>query len=190
MKINNFDLSTRPEIEELYENVLNENELEQIDTISLQLFSKKTRKEAVGKLREITKGGPKRPMYYAWMHLGDLPKDTRTVVFYLGSYIDCLMKHVSNEKGTNILRALFTSLSNNIGYSKKVLGPKLTENLRLYERLIYTPAKHDFDLRPNKPHLFSSREAVSICFVTMNLASQLIELSDEAKRYSQNKIYS
>jgi len=189
MNYSDFDISTRSQIDDLVQRVLNEEELELADELSVQLFSKKTRNSTIEKLREITKGGPKRPMYYAWMHLNDLPKDTRTVVFYLGSYIDCLMKHVSNEKGTNIFRALFTSLSNNIGYSKKVLGPELTEKLKLYERLIYTPAKHDFDLRPGRSHLFSSREAVYICFVTMKLAKQLISLSEEAKNYSLNKIY-
>jgi hypothetical protein len=189
MKISDFDLSTQSQTEVLFESVLNKDEQEQVDTLSLQLFSKKTRGKALEKLRDITKDGPKRPMYYARMYLDDLPRNTRTVVFYLSSYIDCLMKHVSSEKGTNILRALFTSLKNNIEYSKKVLGPELIENLNRYEKFIYTPAKHDFDLRPERPHLFSSREAVSICFVTMKLAKQLINLSDEAKDYSLNKFY-
>ena len=179
-----FNLSIRPQIEELSEMILNENELEEVNSLSEKLAHKKTRENAINRLREIVGCRPKRPVYYVWMHLRDLPEDTRTVVFYAGSYIDCLMKHISNDKGKNIIRALFTSLNNNIKWTKEVLGTELTNILNKYESLIYTPAKHDFDERKGRPHLFSSKEAVSICFMTMKLAKQLIELSEETKEYS------
>lgn len=186
---NYFHLSVRPQIEELSEMILDKKELEEVDLLSEQLVHKKTQENAVNKLRELVGYRPKRPVYYVWIHLRDLPKDTRTVVFYAGSYIDCLMKHVSNEKGKNIIRALFTSLRNNIKWSKEVLGAELVDILYKYESLIYTPAKHDFDEKKGRPHLFSSKEAVSVCFMTMKLAKQLINLSEEAKNYSLNKYY-
>lgn len=184
-----FNLSIRPQIEELSEMILNENELEEVNLLSEQLVHKKTRENAINRLREVVGYKPKRPVYYVWMHLSNLPKDTRTVVFYAGSYIDCLMKHVSNEKGKNIVRALFTSLKNNIKWSKEILGVELVDILNKYESLIYTPAKHDYEDRKNRPHLFSSKEAVTVCFVTMKIAKQLINLSEEAKNYSLNKYY-
>lgn len=184
-----FNLSIRPQIEELSEMILNENELEEVNLLSEQLVHKKTRENAINRLREVVGYKPKRPVYYVWMHLRNLPKDTRTVVFYAGSYIDCLMKHVSNEKGKNIVRALFTSLKNNIKWSKEILGVELVDILNKYESLIYTPAKHDYKDRKNRPHLFSSKETVTVCFVTMKIAKQLINLSEEAKNYSLNKYY-
>lgn len=184
-----FNLSIRPQIEELSEMILNENELEEVNLLSEQLVHKKTWENAINRLREVVGYKPKRPVYYVWMHLRNLPKDTRTVVFYAGSYIDCLMKHVSNEKGKNIVRALFTSLKNNIKWSKEILGVELVDILNKYESLIYTPAKHDYEDRKNRPHLFSSKEAVTVCFVTMKIAKQLINLSEEAKNYSLNKYY-
>lgn len=184
-----FNLSIRPQIEELSEMILNEIELEEVNLLSEQLVHKKTQENAINRLREVVGYKPKRPVYYVWMHLRDLPKDTRTVVFYAGSYIDCLMKHVSNEKGKNIIRALFTSLKNNIKWSKEILGAELVDILNKYESLIYTPAKHDFEEWKGRPHLFSSKEAVSVCFITMKLAKQLINLSNEARDYSLNKHY-
>jgi len=184
MSNHGFNLSIRPQIEELSEIILDKNELEEVDLLSEQLVHKKTRENAINRLREIVGNRPKRPIYYVWIHLYDLPEDTRTVVFYAGSYIDCLMKYVSREKGKNIMRALFTSLKNNIDWSKEALGAKLTNILKKYESLIYTPAKHDFDERKGRPHLFSSKEAVSICFMTTKLAKKLIELSEEAREYS------
>jgi len=186
---NDFNLSIRPQIEELSEMILNENELEEVNSLSEKLAHKKTRENAINRLREVVGYRPKRPVYYVWIHLNDLPEDTRTVVFYAGSYIDCLMKHVSNEKGKNIMRALFTSLRNNIKWSKEVLGTELVDTLYEYESLIYTPAKHDFDERKGRPHLFSSKEAVSVCFMTMKLGKQLIDLSEEAKAYSLDKLF-
>ena len=47
----------------------------------------------------------------------------------------------------------------------------------------------DYEDRKNRPHLFSSKEAVTVCFVTMKIAKQLINLSEEAKNYSLNKYY-
>ncbi len=183
-----FNLSIRPQIEELSETILNKNELEEVNLLSEQLVHKKTRGNAINRLREVVGHKPKRPVYYVWMHLRNLPKDTRTVVFYAGSYIDCLMKYVSREKGKNIFRAFFTSLKQNIKWSKEILGPKLVDVLIKYESLIYTPAKHDYDVR-DRLHLFSSKEAVAACFMTMKLAKQLINLSEEAKNYSLNKYF-
>ncbi len=184
-----FNLSIRPQIEELSEMILNENELEEVNSLSEKLAHKKTRENAINRLREIVGCRPKRPVYYVWMHLCDLPEDTRTVVFYTGSYIDCLMKYISREKGKNIMRALFTSLKNNIKWSREILGIELVDILNKYESLIYTPAKHDFDDRKNRPHLFSSKEAVIVCFITMKIAEQLINLSEEAKKYSLDKLF-
>lgn len=183
-----FNLSIRPQIEELSEMILNENESEEVNSLSEQLVHKKNRGNAINKLREVVGYKPKRPVYYIWIHLRDLPEDTRTAVFYAGSYIDLLMKHVSNEKGKNIIRALFTSLKNNIKWSREVLGDELVDILNKYESLIYTPAKHDYEDRKNRPHLFSLKEAVITFFITMKLGKKLINLSDEAKRYSQNKL--
>lgn len=181
---NSFNLSIRPQIEELSEILLNKDEFEEISLLSEQLVHKKTREKAINKLRDFVGYRPKRPVYYVWIHLRDLPEDTRTVVFYAGSYIDCLMKRVSNEKGKNIVRSLFTSLKNNIKWSKDALGPELVNVLNRFESLVYTPAKHDYEERADRPHLFSSKESVIVCFIAMKIAKQLIELSEDAKKYS------
>lgn len=177
------------DISNLAESVLTEEELAEIDKLSVMMTSKKTKKVAIERLREVVGHTPKRPMYYVWQYMDDLPNNTRVIVFFLGSYIDNLMKHVSHERGTNILRSLLTSLKNNIKWTRNILGENLADILTKYERLIYTPAKHDFDFKPQKSHLFSSKEAIIVSFMTMKLAKQLINLSDEARRYSENKIY-
>lgn len=189
MNDDNFNLSIGPQIGDLANNVLDKKELAEIDLLNKKLMSKKTWAGAITRLREVVKDGPKRPVYYIGLYMQDLPENTRSVVFYAGSYIDCLMKHVSHEKGKNIVRALFTSLKYNIKWTKEVLGTELVDILNRYETFVYTPAKHDYEEREGRPHLFSSKEAIVVCFMTMKLAKQLINLSEEAKNYSLNKYY-
>lgn len=184
-----FGLSIRQEISDLAEFVLNEEETIEIDKLSEMMISKKLRKMAIERLKEVVGYTPKRPVYYVWLYMNDFSNNTRVIVFFLGSYIDQLMKHVSHEKGANILRSLFSSLKNNIKWTRCLLGHELTDMLNMYERIIYTPAKHDFESKPRQSHLFSSKEAIAISFITMNLASRLTDLSEEARAYSLNKIY-
>jgi hypothetical protein len=48
------------------------------------------------------------------------------------------------------------------------------------------PAKHDFDVEAGRPHLFSAKEAVFVCFITKKLAEQIITISSEARKHSEN----
>lgn len=180
-----FNLSIKPEIFELAKEVLTESEIEQANILSEKLISKDKKDIAIQELQNIIGMRPKRPIYYLNHEITYLPEETRDVVRYAGDYIDQLMKDCAHEKGKLSFLAFYTSLGGNIKRSKKVLGQKLYNALTGYNRFIYVPAKHEFDVDKDRPHLFSAKEAVFVCFMMKKLAEQIIAISQQARRYSE-----
>ena len=52
--------------------------------------------------------------------------------------------------------------------------------------LIYTPAKHDFNVPDDRKHRFTSKEVVFIYYISLKLKEKIIEISKEAKKYSED----
>ncbi len=183
-----FNLSIDPSIEDLAEEVLNREEIKHAENIAETLLLNEHRAHATRALQNLIGTAPKRPVYYLNNVIRYLPEETRDVIRYAGDYIDQLVKHCAHEKGKWRLLAYRSSLGPNLKRLNKALPEKLLSTLIKYNNFIYVPAKHKWNIG-DRPHLFSSRDAVFVCFITKKLAGQIIDISSEAKMYSENKLY-
>jgi len=183
-----FNLSIDPNVEDIAEEVLSEKEIERAENISETLLWDEHKNHATGALQDLIGTKPKRPVYYLNNEIRHLPEETRDVIRYAGDYIDQLIKHFAHEKGRWRFLAYHSSLGPNLKRLNKVLPEKLLSVLAKYNNFIYVQAKHKWDVG-SRPHLFSSKDAVFVCFITKKLAEQIIAISSEAKMYSENKFY-
>jgi len=188
---NNFDLSINKNILDLSRDILSSLEINEVDVLVDQLTeSRDSCDRAIMFLQNKIGRIPKRPLYYLNYELTLLPDQTRDIVRYAGDYVDHLIKHYAHER-TRFFKKFCShslSLGTNIKNIKKLLGPELYNILYRYNKLIYVPAKHDFGVG-NRPHLFSVKEAVIVCYITVNLAKKIINLSKEAEAYSKQQFY-
>lgn len=170
----------------LAEKILSKEELDIADKLSEDLISSKTKKENARKeLMKLVGVKPSRPLFYANIDLKNLPRYTRSLIRYLGDYIDHLVKFWSSE--INGISYLKKSLGPNLGKLKGKINEDLRINLAVYNNFCYVPAKHDFK-RNGRKHRFTSKEAVYVCFMTMSLAKQIMLYSEKAKKYSNCEI--
>lgn len=182
-----FNLSIDPEIEDIAEEILSEKEKNEAESISECIVSSEHKECAIQNLRSIVGTTPKRPVYYLNERIKYLPGNTRDVMRYAGDYIDQLVKHCAHEKARWSFMAYRRPLGQNLKNLKKILDENLLSVLNKYN-IVYVKAKHEWNVK-DRPHLFSSKEAVFMCFITKNLAEQIINISQEAKLYSENKFY-
>lgn len=168
--------------------VLADREISEANHLSDSLLKDEAaRAESIEQLRELIGARPKRPVYYLNDEIKGLPEHTRDVVRYAGDYIDQLIKYCSYEKGDYRAfrsRALSTSLGGNLTRLKSALPMPLLQALWTFNKVVYVPAKHEWNVR-GRPHLFSAKEAVFICFVMKELAAQIVRFSAEAQAYSE-----
>jgi hypothetical protein len=183
-----FNLSVDPNVQDLAEEILNESEIKQAENIAEILLWEAHRNHAVEALQDLIGRTPKRPVYYLNNEIRHLPEETRDVIRYAGDYIDQLIKHCAHDKGKWRFFAYHSSLGPNLKRLKKVLPEKLLSVLTKYNNFIYVQAKHSWDVG-SRPHLFSSKDAVFICFVTKKLSKQIVAISPRAKVYSENGLY-
>ncbi len=185
-----FNSEINPEVSNLASRLLSAEEIILADKISEQLLGDEVdRHTAIKHLREFIGVMPKRPVYYLNYEVGGLPENTRDVVRYTGDYIDQLIKNYSYEKGNfHILRyrALKLSLGSNLKKLSKDIPKDILDSLTAFNEILYVPAKHVFDVG-DRPHLFTAR--VYSCFLMKKFAKQIIPLSIEAKKYSENGKY-
>ena len=183
----NFNLTSDSNIADIAEEVLSNEEVCKAESIAELLLTKEHREHAIKTLKNLIGTKPKRPIYYLNDIIDYLPEHTRDVMRYAGDYIDQLIKHCAHEKGGWRLTAYRRSLGPNLKYLKKTLDKPLYNVLNKYNT-VYVQAKHEWNVK-NRPHLFSSKDAVFMCFITKILSEQIISISSEAKLYSENKFY-
>jgi len=180
---NNFKTSIRPEILEFAKSVLTNEEINEATDLSDCLNDKGKKHDwAVSILQSKICTQPKRPLFYLNHELNYLPEQTRDVVRYAGDYIDQLIKSFASVRRRFKFLSKYLSLGSNIKNAKRVLKPELYEALMSYNKLIYVPAKHEFDYK-NRPHLFSGKEAVFILFITKKLANEFINMNNFREKY-------
>ena len=63
---------------------------------------------------------------------------------------------------------------------KGIIPEELRSNLNNYNRIVYLPAKHDFNVKDRR-HRFTSKEVVFIIFLTLKLSLEIIKISQSAK---------
>lgn len=170
-------LFINPDILAYTEKVLNKNEIAIADEIIEKIVSKNKnlKLEATDLLQSYFGTRPKRPLYYLHHELQFLPNQTRGAMRYLGDYIDLLIKEAT-QKLVSPMKWLL-SLGQNTKALKGKIPDELRQNLVEYNRLLYVPAKHVFDTKGND-HLFSCREIVYTCFITLKLARQIKMILD------------
>lgn len=187
-----FNKEISQKILQLAEKVLDSQEIKGANLLSEMLLkSEKDRKHAIGHIQELVGVSPKRPVYYLNYEITGLPEHTRHVVRYAGDYIDQLIKHCSYEKGDFLIfkfRGLHRSLGSNLVKLNKVLPKQLLDILIEFNEIIYVPSKHEWDVQ-DRPHLFSAREAVFVCFIVKKLASKIIPYSPMAQIYNANQTH-
>jgi hypothetical protein len=166
--------------------VLSSNEIEAAEKLSLNLSEKSTRLNAQRILKDMIGVRPKRPIYYANCEIDRLPRWTRYAIENLGHFIDILVKCVASEKLSNP-KCHELPFGTNLTKLKNVIANDLYSELDKFNKLIYRRAKHDFNV-VGRSHLFTSKEVVFTIFITMNLKEKLISISEEAKKYNDEKI--
>jgi hypothetical protein len=157
------------------------------EELAVEISSKMNRKEAIYRLQAIAAPPPKRPMYYCQHELGFLPRWTRNSMRYLGDYLDMLVKAAIYEKtGRHTKKPLGGAIGE---FSSCYPDQKQLINwLEEYNKILYVNAKHDFSLPTDRrEHRFTSREVVLTVFITMTLASQLIDLSPMVARVNNDE---
>jgi hypothetical protein len=178
-------LTINNEIEALAKEVLTIDQILEAEELASDLVSKSTRRIAINKLQEMTGMRPKRPLYYLNFELNGLPYRTRDSVRYVGDYIDLLVKLLASDLLSDS-RCLSISLGGNLKKLKTNLNEPLYSNLVKYNTQVYTPAKHEFKVEKNRKHLFTSKEVVYIILISLHLKEKIIEISTEAKNYSED----
>lgn len=167
--------------------ILSEKEILEANQLSEEIASSKKRKErAILKIRSLVGFTPKRPMFYLNHDLKFLPRHTRNPMRDLGDYIDHLIKFLAFDKLGDEKRLNF-SLGANLRDLKNVLEENLRQKLMKYNELLYTPAKHDFNVKTRR-HRFTGKEVVFSCFITLKLGKEIINLSESAKGYAEMTI--
>jgi len=66
-----------------------------------------------------------------------------------------------------------------------VIDGSLYDLLDRYNKHIYVPAKHDMEDH-GRPHLFSTIDAVAVCYLTMEIGKKIIKISKEAEDFSND----
>ena len=173
-------------IKSLAEEMLLSEEILEAEKISEGLVKKSTRVNAIRFLKNKLGDRPKRPIYYANFELHGLPFRTRDAVRYIGDYIDNLIKCVAVEVFENDSYGQ-KSLGINLHKLNKKIPDILHSELLRYNNLIYTPAKHDFNVPENRKHRFTSKEVVFIYYISLKLKEKIIEISTQAKEYSEGQ---
>jgi hypothetical protein len=179
-----------PIVRELAEEILPPSQLDEAEEISFMLAgTKRQKREAIRRLREIVAPPPKRPLYYAQNEMVCLPRWTRDGIRYLGDYIDLLVKALAFEL-TKDPRCKQSSLGVNIhklSPKKHGLPEELVDRLKKYNSFLYQPGKHDFAIQRGRSHRFTSKEVVLTAFITMKLADDIKKLSQYATKVSLNQ---
>jgi hypothetical protein len=173
------------EILTLAEELLSEDEILEAEKLSLNISKKSTRLTAQTKLKRMLGVRPKRPIYYANSEIDRLPHWTRYAIENLGHFIDNMIKCVAVEKLADP-KCNESPLGSNLTKLKNKLPTDLYLELVNFNKLIYRPAKHDFDVK-NRSHRFTCKEVVFTIFITLKLKEKLIKISKEVKDYCEDK---
>jgi len=172
-------------IKSLANEILSNEEIFEAETISQSLEKKSSRLKAIRFLQKKVGDRPKRPIYYANFELNYLPYRTRDAVRYAGDYIDQLVKCLAIEIWGNPSYGQ-KSLGVNLRHLHNKIPELLYSGLERYNNWIYVPAKHEFKIKEGRKHLFTSKEVVYIYYITLKLKEKIVEISKEAKNYSED----
>lgn len=174
----------------LAKELLSDEKIEFADELSYNIsYGKKKKWEGIGFLEKFVKPNPKRPMYYCHLELHHLPHYTRNVVRYLGDYIDLLERQaLINFQGDKYKKGLSPKAVRI--QLKPFISEELFHQLEKYDRLFWTPGKHDFEVDETKRrHRFTTREVIYDIFITYALFDKIKSIAKIKESYSEEVIY-
>lgn len=110
---------------------------------------------------------------YARYDLGHLSSRTRNIVERASASIELLCYWLLVENGgeypsNDPLGTILNKLE-----KRNVLDPEFLSVLRRFNRYALVPAKHDYEINPDKQHLFSVDEAVFIVYIVTAISRKL-----------------
>lgn len=123
--------------------------------------------------------------YITELYLPHFPLYTRDIMHYLGAHLDELIKHAVQEHHHGPIY-IPRSMGINIRSLTGVIPPEMQEQLTRFNKYIYVPAKHDYEVQGE--HRFSSREVVLTILMTMKLCEKIKEISSLARLYAEDKL--
>jgi len=179
------------EIMKLAIELFSEQTIERLDELSYDIsYGKKKKWEGIRYLENIVKPYPKRPMYYCRIELKHLPHYTRNIIRYLGDYIDLLERQALIKfLGKKYKKGLSPKIVRS--QLKPSLPKILSDRLDKYDKLFWTPAKHDFNVDESKRrHRFTTREVIYDIFITNKLADEIKRVAMIKDSYNENVMYS
>jgi|GEM_PF-2290412 len=110
---------------------------------------------------------------------------TRYVVRDLCAYLDSLLQDLAKDLG-GLKR--FIPFGGTLKKIEGKISPDLYFKLDTYNKIFYIPAKHNYDLNETlfissepKDHLFSLKDAIYCCFITMKLKEEIFSISETAR---------
>ena len=175
----NERLQIDSEIIALAQKVLSPKTIDFAEKLSDDLVNGQKKKEkAIQIIINLIPKYPKRPLYYARQKIRYLPHWTRDPIRYLGDYIDYLeRKSLQKYIGNNYKKGMSPSSI------RKKLKPFISKSLLIqlqeYDKLFWTPSKHDFKVDENiRKHRFSTKEVVFCVFITIKLSCKIIQYTN------------
>jgi hypothetical protein len=177
----NTDTRVTPEIFKLAGDVLRKETMEEIEFIFTFAFSKDVNKQKISGdfLASLIPDWPKRPLYYVNHEVSLGPRMyTRYVVNYLCAFLNVLLDDCVKDFGGF---KKFMPFGRALNKLKGKISEELFNQLDRYNKVFYRPAKHDFELFRVDGHLFSLKDAIYCCFITMKLKDEILEISNSAR---------
>jgi len=178
----NTSTEVNPNIKLFAQEVFNNDEIKEINHVMFLSFSKNLEdNQSAGLiLSSIIPTSPKRPLYYVNFEVSHGPQMvTRYVVHYLCAYLNTLLDDLAKDIGGFKRFIPFGGILRKI---KGKINPELYDKLDKYNKLFYVPAKHNFNPYDAKDHLFSLKDAIYCCYITMKLKDAIESMSISIKR--------
>lgn len=173
------DCTISPEILDLAKKLLTNNSVNEVLELSKQYFVKSQQRKVKKRLHELLEEqtphnsmNAKPLLDYAASDLFLLSSRSRTVVETASASIDYLCGFLLQEHGIDRnnmpMGTVLTKLEIN-----KILESNLINNLRIFNQIVYVPAKHDYHNLSDKSHRFSAPDSICILFIVCSLTRTL-----------------
>jgi hypothetical protein len=174
----------------LAKELLSDERIEFADELSYNIsYGKKKKIDGIAFLEKYVKPNPKRPMYYCHFELHFLPHYTRNIIRYLGDYIDLLERQALIKfQGDKYKKGLSPKVVRI--QLKPFIPEELFFQLEKYDKLFWTPGKHDFEVDETKRrHRFTTREVIYDIFITYALVDKIKINTKIKESYKEEVVY-
>lgn len=170
----------------LADKVIGKDGIEFAKSIENDLISQnKTKIEtAVNTLHGLFASKQKRPIYYLHIEIDDQLRRTRSAVIYASMYIEYLVKFYKKDliKDKSPLGGLLSKIK------EPEIPADLKKNVSSFNKLFFRKSKHEIMDYPEDEHLFSLQDAILCCLITAEIARDILNNSEHARKYNNGEI--